>query len=82
MDSLIHDSDLLDFKPKKGRFTWTNNKVGEACISTRLDRFLVQSNFMDGNSLIYSNFLPKLTSDHHSISLLMEEEENLGPVSF
>ena len=37
---------------------------------------------MDGNILISTKILPKLTSDHHPISLLLEEEENLGPISF
>ena len=32
VDSLIQGKDLLDFKPKKGRFTLTNNNVGEARI--------------------------------------------------
>ena len=82
MDSLIHDNDLLDFKPKKGRFTWTNNGVGESRIFAQLNRYLVQNKLMDGNVLISSIFFLKLMSDHHPISLLMEEEENLGPIPF
>ena len=82
VDSLIQDIDLLDFKPKKDNFTWTNNRVGEARFSACLDRFLVQSKLLDGNVLISSKILPILMSDHHPISLLMEEEENLGPIPF
>ena len=52
VDSLIQARDLLDFKPKKGRFTWTNNRVGDAIIYARLDIFLVQSSLLDGNVLI------------------------------
>ena len=37
---------------------------------------------MDGNVLISSKIFPKLSSDHHPISLLLEEEENLGPILF
>ena len=33
VESLIHDRDLLEFKPKKGRFTWTNNRIGAIGIS-------------------------------------------------
>ena len=33
--------DLIDFKHKKGRYTWTNNRIGVANISARLDRFQV-----------------------------------------
>ena len=78
---MIHARDLLDFKPKKGRFTWTNNRIGAARIYARLDIFLVQSSLMDGNILISAKILPKLTFDHHHISLQLEEEQNLGPVS-
>ena len=80
-DSLIHASDLLYLKPKKGRYTWTNNRVGSARISARLDIFLVQSSLLDDN-ILSSKILPKLTSDHHPIALLLEKEENLGPLPF
>ena len=73
---------LLDFKPKKECYTWTNNRVGETIISAHLDRFMDQSSLMDGKILISSKILPNLSSDHHPISLLLEEEENLGPIPF
>ena len=41
VDSLIQTNDLLDFKPKKGHFTWSNNRGGAANISDHLERFLV-----------------------------------------
>ena len=47
-ENLILLWELIDFKPKKGRFTWTNNRVGLANISTKLDRFLVQSSLLLG----------------------------------
>ena len=81
VESLIHARDLLDFKPKKECFTWTNNRVGAAIIYAQVDRFLFQSSLMDGNILISSKNFPKLTSDHHHISMLMEEEENLNTIS-
>jgi len=52
VESLILAWDLLDLKPKKGHYTWTNNRVGNANIAARLDRFLVQSSLMEGNHLI------------------------------
>ena len=82
VEYLIQVRDLLDFKPKKGWFTWTNNRVGVARFSAQLDRFLVQISLLDGNILISTKILPKLTSDHHPISLLLQEEENLGPIPF
>ena len=82
VESLIHSWDLLDFKLKKGRFTWSNNKIGAAIILARLDRFLVQSSLLEENYLISSKKFPKLSFDHHPISLLFEEEEDLGPILF
>ena len=81
VDSLIHAYDLLNLNPKKGCFTWTNNRLGLARISARLDRFLVQSSLLDFG-VLSSTIMPKLTSDHHSIALLLEREENFGPLPF
>ena len=82
VDSLIRARDLLDFKPKFGRYTWSNNRVGAASISGRLDIFLVQSSLMEGKIIISSKIMSKSTSSHHPISLVMEEEEYLGPIPF
>ena len=46
VDNLIQIWDLLDFNPKKGQYTWINNRVGSSHISARLDQFLVQSPFL------------------------------------
>ena len=37
VESLIHSWDLLDFKPKKGLFTLSNNRIGAANILAHLD---------------------------------------------
>ena len=81
VDSLIHAHDLLDLNPKKGNFTWTNNRLSLAQIFACLDRFLVQSSLLDFD-VLSSSILPKLTSDHHPIALLLEREENIGPLPF
>ena len=67
--------ELIDLKPKTGCFTWSNQRFGATSIFARLDRFLVQSSLLDGNQLIYSKILPKLSSDHHPIALVFEKEE-------
>ena len=74
--------ELIDLNPKKGRFMWSNQRVGATSIFARLDRFLVQSSLLDGNQLTYSKILPKLSSDHHPIALVFEKEEQLGPIPF
>ena len=82
VEELIQDWNLIGLKSKKGRYTWSNNRVGSACISARLDRFLVHCSLIDGKNIISTEILPKLTSDHHPISLLIEKEEELGPIPF
>ena len=37
---------------------------------------------LDGKTIIYSQILPKLTSNHHPFSLQFEKEEELGPIPF
>jgi hypothetical protein len=82
VEDMIQQWDLMDFKPRKGLYTWTNNRTGEEHISARLDRFLVQSTLLMERKLISTAILPKLTSDHKPILLSLEEEEILGPILF
>ena len=82
VEAILQSWDLLDFKPTRGRFTWNNNRSGSASILARLDRFVVQSSLLDKNFLISSKKLPKISSDHHPISLLIKEEEDYGPIPF
>ena len=78
VEEIILNWDLNDLKPKSGRFTWSNHRAGAAKISAILDRFLVSSSLIDGKSLVSTKILPKLTSYHHPISLLIEREEEWG----
>ena len=69
VEDLIKLCYLIDFKPKKGLYTWTNNRKGVSHISTHLDRFLGQSSFLLDKKLVSSKIPPKLTSDHKLILL-------------
>ena len=82
VEELIIACDLNDIKPKTGRYTWSNNKVGSTNILAHLGQFLVHNSRLDGNFMISSKIFPKLSSEHHPISLLFEKEENLGPIPF
>jgi hypothetical protein len=82
IEDLVHQWDILEFKPSKGLYTWKNNRVGADHISTHLDRFLIQISLLQERRLISSNILPKLTFDHKPILLNLEEEENMGPIPF
>ena len=73
---------MINLKLKTGRFTWSKQRVGAASILARLDRFLVHSSLLDGNQIVSSKILPKLSSDHHPIALVFEKEDQLGPIPF
>eukprot|EP00253_Pinus_taeda_P028879 PITA_28879 len=80
--NLILQWDLIDFKPIKGKYPWSNNRSGENQISARLDRFLINSSLMLDNRMVFSKILPKLTSDHKPVLLCIKKEEDLGPLPF
>ena len=74
VEELIQVWDLNDLKPKYGHFTWSNQRAGAASMFARLYQFLVQSSLLDGNLIISSKILPKLSSNRHPIALLFEKE--------
>lgn len=82
VEELQQHWDLLDFSPIRGLYTWSNNRTGTEHISARLDRFLVQGSLIMDKKIIKTKILPKLTSDHKPIQLLLDEEEDLGPLPF
>lgn len=82
VENLILQLELVDFKPVKGEYIWTNNRAGENHISARLDRFLISSSIMMDKRIIFTKILPKLTSDHKPILLCLKEEEDLVPLPF
>eukprot|EP00253_Pinus_taeda_P016135 PITA_16135 len=82
VEELLHQWDLLDYTPVRGLFTWSNNRSRLDHIAAHLDRFLVQSSIMLNKKIIKTKILPKLTSDHKPIQLLLDDEENLGPLPF
>jgi hypothetical protein len=82
VEDLISAWDLMDIKPTRGRYTWTNKRVGPGHIAARLDRFLVQSSFLTLGLTTSSEILPHSTSDHKPISLELRKEQGQGPIPF
>eukprot|EP00253_Pinus_taeda_P005951 PITA_05951 len=82
VEEIVQNWDLLDFPPVHGLYTWSNNRVGSEQISARLDRFMIQSGLLLNKKIASTKILPKLTSDHKPIQLLLEDEEDLGPIPF
>jgi hypothetical protein len=82
VEDLILDWDLEDIKPAKGKYTWTNKRLGLGHIAACLDRFLVQSTFLTLGLVATSKILPNYVSDHKPILLDLSSEKNLGPIPF
>ena len=74
--------DLIDIKPVKGKFTWSNKRVGLGHVAAWLDRFLVHSSFLSLGLLASSKVLPHCTSDHKPILLELALDQDLGPIPF
>ena len=82
VEDLIMTWNLIDIKPASGKYTWTNRRFGPGHIAARLDRFLIQDNFLLLGLIISTKILPFGGSDHKPILLEMEQEKNLGPIPF
>ena len=76
------DRGLEDIKPSKGKYTWSNQRLGSGHIVVWLDRFLVQNSFLDFGLKATSKILPHYVSDHKPILLDLSLERNLGPIPF
>ena len=82
VEDIILGWDLIDINPVKGKFTWTNKRIGPGHIAARLDRFLVQYSFLSFGLLASSKILPHCTSDHKPIMLDLTLDQDLGPIPF
>jgi hypothetical protein len=82
VEDLIMDWDLEDIKPVRGKYTWSNKRLGPGHIAARLDRFLIQTSFLTLGLAASSKILPNYTSDHKPILLELSSDANLGPIPF
>jgi exonuclease III len=63
----ISELGLLDLPLEGGLFTWSNNREFPA--KSRIDRFLISSEWADHFGLVNQRRLPRLLSDHYPIIL-------------
>jgi hypothetical protein len=82
VEDIMSDWELEDAKPTRGKYTWSNKRVGPGHIAARLDRFLVQSSFMLLGLTLSTTILPHSVSDHKPILLEISQDRNLGPIPF
>jgi exonuclease III len=82
VEDLASAWDLLDIKPAKGRYTWTNKIIGHGHIAAKLDRFLVQSSLLLLGIEAKAEILPHSASDHKPIRLEIKKDQVRGPIPF
>eukprot|EP00268_Persea_americana_P015800 TRINITY_DN17438_c0_g2_i2.p1 TRINITY_DN17438_c0_g2~~TRINITY_DN17438_c0_g2_i2.p1 ORF type:complete len:122 (+),score=13.46 TRINITY_DN17438_c0_g2_i2:25-366(+) len=75
----INSHSLVDLQLKGPSFTWSNHQSN--CVMSRLDRFLVTTDWLDVYPDVIQLALAKPASDHCPI-LIDSECENWGPTPF
>lgn len=60
---------LVNLRPTNHIFNWTNKRIGNRHIASRLNRFLVLKEILTGGSDLAALVLPPTRSDHWPISL-------------
>ncbi|XP_058075531.1 uncharacterized protein LOC131223951 [Magnolia sinica] len=75
----IQDQELVDLPLAGAKFTWTNGRKSQ--IQSRLDRFLLSTDWIEEFPSVNQIALPRTTSDHCPI-LLSVVDVNWGPKPF
>ncbi|XP_043697169.1 uncharacterized protein LOC122647945 [Telopea speciosissima] len=81
-NSFIFDTDLIDLKWKGELFTWNNRQGGSSRVCCKLDRALVNLNWMDALRSSEATFLPPGLSDHSPAVVSILDGVNFGPKPF
>lgn len=56
--NFIKMTNVLDFFPRSGAYTWNNKRGGERQISSHLDKFLISKSILLERILVESDILP------------------------
>ncbi|KAL4355431.1 hypothetical protein GQ457_06G037310 [Hibiscus cannabinus] len=75
----LQESCLMDLPLKGGEYTWSNGRDTSTLV--RLDRFLVNADFLSAFHYLEQCLLSKSISDHNAIALIFDER-NWGPKPF
>ncbi|KAL4312348.1 hypothetical protein GQ457_01G050470 [Hibiscus cannabinus] len=75
----LQESCLMDLPLKGGEYTWSNGRDTPTLV--RLDRFLVNADFLSAFHYLEQCLLSKSISDHNAIALIFDER-NWGPKPF
>lgn len=75
-NGFVVSAGLMDAGFSGKEMTWSNNRVGRAKISARLDRVLVNSLCVASGSQFLVKHLPRGLSDHAPLLLLMDSQQS------
>lgn len=68
---VIEDLGMVDFKTKKGWFTWTNNWLGDRLVKERIDKFLVSEGWLGKVPFLLTNVVRKIVRTMMLSSLIL-----------
>jgi exonuclease III len=67
--NFIDRAEMVDLQTKNGQFTWTNKRMNQFQVATRLDRFLISESIIMQGLTLDCNILPWGGSDHWPVQL-------------
>ena len=79
LEDIITYWDLMDIKPKKGKYTWYNKRLGIGNISPI---FLVSCSYLEEDLEISPSIIYSVTSNLKPISMSMTLKTNFGHLPF
>ncbi|XP_035539652.1 uncharacterized protein LOC109020983 [Juglans regia] len=79
----IHQGGLLEMNSQGGKFTWCNGQQGLSRAWAKLDRVLLDANFLSLFSTAHCLYLPRTTSDHCPMVIeFLSDPFSYGPPPF
>ncbi|KAF5445223.1 hypothetical protein F2P56_034289 [Juglans regia] len=79
----IHQGGLLEMNSQGGKFTWCNGQQGLSRALAKLDRVLIDANFLSLFPTAHCLYLPRTTSDHCPMVIeFLSDPFSYGPPPF
>ena len=74
----------MDLETSNGVYTWNNRRGGKNKIVSRMDRYLLLENIMQGHWHIENSILPTIKSDHWliNINIIFPTNKEAKPFGF
>jgi len=73
----VNSCDLVEVNYKGSPFTWWNGRIDNQCIFKRLDRYMMNNEFMGVFGMVEVEHLVRAGSDHASMLLSSGQKNNV-----